>query len=229
VRRASHASPHPLDPAGESNARTAAEGSRAPIGLPRGVFAVARYWIRRKPAPVTDCRAVRSLAWWMALLGQLEQFIHGTPGGAHACLCWCGRLWPHCGSSKTTTPSSTAMADWAGLAVVFDAIDAEVCSCNFSISVWFLKQHAAGYYDRYSMACARTATVGLDHFFLGGRRRHGDSRCDNRPSGCLALFCSDEARLSGMGAIRPPAFRQFMRSSRRALKQHRPAAAPPVT
>jgi len=64
-------------------------------------------------------------------MGQLRAVSnHSTPGGAHLpCLAGAAAL-AHV-QFETSTPSSTAMADWAGLLIVLMLIDAEVSgSCQ---------------------------------------------------------------------------------------------------
>jgi len=198
---------------GRSTARLLATGSRVGRRLP-GSFAVAR--MDRGTAPVT-ANFVPPATWrGGGLHGPARKQVSSmaTPGGRPCPACaWCGPLWPIV-QFETSTPSSTGANGRLGPAA--DAVlmltmprFLQLATSLISVVLQGSTAESATTTTSHGVRAERRLG-GLDRFFPGGRREHGDSRCVTTPSGCCVILLPTKSPFERDGAIRPQAFAQVL-------------------
>jgi len=217
------------------------QGSR-PNRLPREFFRRSQNWKSAEPAPVNanfvpyapPWPGLEGLQW--AKLGAVHPW-HAW-AGAHAPACaWCGPLWPMC-SSKPSTPFLARQNGPMGPAadsVVCMLIDGrsvfwQLPLLYLSFSVLQASHRQPLTYDLLMAVRQNGDWGGLDRFLPGRAfERHGDSRCDQRPSGCWRYSLRRSPFGSRDGGDPAPRVAQVYAapSARRALNTSASLAAPP--
>jgi len=150
-----------------------------------------------------------------ACMGQLEQFIHGTPGGAHALPVLVRAALAHV-QFETIHPFLDGNGRLGRLLIVLMLIDAEVLQLPLLYLSLFFKQHRSRYYDLLNGVRQNGDWEAWIDFFLEGVESTATAAVTTAQR-LLALFCSDEARLSGMGRSGPSVRQVYAALCRRAL------------
>ena len=148
-------------------------------------------------------------------MGQLEQFIHGTPDGAHSLPVLVRAALAHV-QFETIHPFLDGNGRLGRLLIVLMLIDAGVLQQPLLYLSLFFKQHRSRYYELLNGIREDGDWEAWIDFFLEGVESTATAAVTTAHR-LLALFRADEARLSGLRRSGPSVRQVFAALCRRPL------------